>query len=124
MSDVLPAGLATEEFSSDIRPQDDLYRYVNGDWLNRTEIPGDKARWGSFHLLAEQAEKDVRTIIDESQGAAAGTLERKIGDLFTSFMDTDSIDAAGIEPLRETLAEIDRIDSIPALLATAGAYER
>lgn len=124
MTDVLPAGLATEEFSSTIRPQDDLYRYVNGDWLGRTEIPGDKARWGSFHLLAEQAETDVRTIIEESQRAAAGTLERKIGDLFTSFMDTERIDAAGIEPLRETLAEIDGIDSIQALLATAGAYER
>ncbi|MGO2745695.1 M13 family metallopeptidase [Microbacterium sp.] len=124
MSDVLPAGLATEEFSSDIRPQDDLYRYVNGAWLDRTEIPGDKARWGSFHLLAEQAEKDVRAIIEESQDAAEGTLERKIGDLFTGFMDTARIDAAGIQPLQETLAEIDAVDSIPALLALAGAYER
>ncbi|KDA06794.1 peptidase M13 [Microbacterium sp. CH12i] len=123
MTDVLPAGLATEEFSSEIRPQDDLYRYVNGGWIARTEIPGDKARWGSFHLLAEQAESDVRAIILESQDAEPGTLERKIGDLFTSFMDTASIDAAGIEPLRETLAEIDAIDSIPAFLATAGAYE-
>ncbi|HCS61516.1 MAG TPA: peptidase M13 [Microbacterium sp.] len=124
MTDVLPAGLATEEFSSDIRPQDDLYRYVNGSWIDRTEIPGDKARWGSFHLLAEQAEKHVREIIEESQDAADGTLERKIGDLFSSFMDTASIDAAGVTPLRETLAEIDAIDSIPALLSLAGAYER
>lgn len=124
MTDVLPAGLATEEFSSDIRPQDDLYRHVNGAWIARTEIPGDKARWGSFHLLAEQAEKDVRTIIEESQGAEAGTLQHKIGELFTSFMDTERINAEGIAPLAETLAEIDAIDSIPALLATAGAYER
>ncbi|MEW1962523.1 M13-type metalloendopeptidase [Microbacterium sp. NPDC077644] len=124
MTDVLPAGLATEEFSSDIRPQDDLYRHVNGAWLERTEIPGDKARWGSFHMLAEQAEKDVRTIIEEAQSAEPGTLERKIGDLFTSFMDTARIDAAGIQPLQETLAEIDAVDGIPALLALAGAYER
>ena len=124
MTDVLPAGLATEEFSSDIRPQDDLYRHVNGAWLDRTEIPGDKARWGSFHLLAEQAEKDVRTIIEEAQDAAAGTLERKIGDLFSSFMDTARIDAAGIRPLQETLDEIDAVGDIPALLALAGACER
>src|SRR5699024_9096336 len=113
-----------EEFSSDIRPQDDLYRYVNGAWLDRTEIPDDKARWGSFHLLAEQAEKDVRTIIEESQSADVGTLERKIGDLFASFMDTASINAAGTDPLQETLAEIDGIDSIPTFLAVAGTYER
>lgn len=124
MTDVLPAGLATDEFSSDIRPQDDLYRYVNNEWFKKTEIPGDKARWGSFHLLAEQAETDVRTIIEESQDAAAGTLERKIGDLFASFMDTARIDAAGVTPLAETLAEIDQLDSIPALLKTVGTYER
>ncbi|WP_298037597.1 M13-type metalloendopeptidase [uncultured Microbacterium sp.] len=124
MTDVLPAGLATEEFSTEIRPQDDLYRYVNGRWLDRTEIPDDKARWGSFHLLAEQAQDDVRTIIEESQNAVEGTLERKIGDLFTSFMNTERIDADGISPLAQTLAEIDGVDSIPALLSLAGAYER
>src|SRR6188768_85384 len=107
MTDVLPSGLETSEFSSDIRPQDDLYRHVNGAWLSRTEIPGDKARWGSFHLLAEQAEEDVRAIIEESQDAEDGTLARKIGDLFASFMDTDRIAAAGAAPLAETLAEID-----------------
>ncbi|MGM7698337.1 M13 family metallopeptidase [Microbacterium sp. A84] len=124
MTDVLPAGLATEEFSSEIRPQDDLYRHVNNEWFKKTEIPADKARWGSFHLLAEQAEKDVRTIIDEAQAAEGGTLERKIGDLFTSFMDTERINSAGPAPLAPTLAEIDGIDSIPAFLQTAGAYER
>ncbi|GAA2942542.1 M13 family metallopeptidase [Microbacterium luteolum] len=124
MTDVLPVGLALDEFSSDIRPQDDLYRHVNGAWLARTEIPGDKARWGSFHLLAEQAEKDVRTIIEESQDAEDGTLARKIGDLFASFMDTARIDAAGVTPLADTLAEIAAIDSIPSFLRTVGTYDR
>ncbi|MER7445481.1 M13-type metalloendopeptidase [Microbacterium sp. NPDC097977] len=124
MTDVLPSGLEIAEFSSDIRPQDDLYRHVNGAWLARTEIPGDKARWGSFHLLAEQAEKDVRAIIEESQDAEVGTLARKIGDLFASFMDTERIAAAGVSPLAETLAEIDAIDGIPAFLRTVGAYDR
>lgn len=124
MTDVLPAGLATSEFSSDIRPQDDLYRHVNGSWIARTEIPGDKARWGSFHLLAEQAEAHVRAIIEESQEAEPGALARKIGDLFASFMDTERINAAGATPLSETLAEIDAIDGIPAFLRTVGAYDR
>ena len=124
MTDVLPSGLETSDFSSDIRPQDDLYRHVNGAWLARTEIPGDKARWGSFHLLAEQAEKDVRAIIEESQDAEPGTLARKIGDLFASFMDTDRIAAAGVAPLAETLAEIEAIDGIPGFLRTVGAYDR
>ncbi|MBO0980886.1 M13 family metallopeptidase [Microbacterium sp. SD291] len=132
MTDVLPtgaeaalaSGLATEEFSSDIRPQDDLYRHVNGAWLDRTEIPGDKARWGSFHLLAEQAEKDVRAIIEESQDAEGGTLARKIGDLFASFMDTERIATDGVAPLASTLSEIDAIDGIPSFLRTVGGYDR
>ncbi|GAA2869179.1 M13 family metallopeptidase [Microbacterium arabinogalactanolyticum] len=124
MTDVLPSGLAISEFDSDIRPQDDLYRHVNGTWLESAEIPADKARWGSFHLLAEQAEKDVRAIIEESQDAEPGTLNRKVGDLFTSFMDTERIAALGLTPLHEQLAKVDSIDSIGSFLATVGAFDR
>ena len=74
MTDALRSGLALDELSAEIRPQDDLYRYVNGSWLKRTEIPDDKARWGSFHLIAEQAEKDVHAIIEESVSADPGTI--------------------------------------------------
>ncbi|BDZ40222.1 hypothetical protein GCM10025863_28360 [Microbacterium suwonense] len=126
MTDVLPSGLATSEFSSDIRPQDDLYRHVNGAWLDAAEIPADKARWGSFHMLAEQAEKDVRAIIEESTDAEPGTLARKVGDLYSSFMDTERIAALGVAPLVEQLTKVDRIDSIrssspPSARSTARA---
>src|SRR5690606_17203643 len=124
MTDVLPSGLAISEFSSDIRPQDDLYRHVNGAWLEAAEIPADKARWGSFHLLAEQAEKDVRAIIEESQDAEAGTLNRKVGDLFTAFMDTERIAALGLAPLQEQLARVDQVDSIRSFLSTVGNFDR
>ena len=120
----LRSGIELSELSPEIRPQDDLFRYVNGSWLERTEIPEDKARWGSFHLIAEQAERDVRTIIEEATGAEPGTEARKIGDLYTSFMDTERIEARGAAPLREQLARIDRVDSIPALLRTVGELER
>ncbi len=53
MTDASRSGLALDELSAEIRPQDDLFRHVNGAWLERTEIPEDKARWGSFHLIAE-----------------------------------------------------------------------
>ncbi|WP_417555191.1 M13 family metallopeptidase [Microbacterium sp.] len=124
MTDVLPSGLAISEFSSDIRPQDDLYRHVNGAWLEAAEIPADKARWGSFHLLAEQAEKDVRAIIEESQDAEPGTLNRKVGDLFTAFMDTERIAALGLAPLQEQLAKVDAITGIRSFLATVGNFDR
>ena len=73
MTDASRSGLALDELSAEIRPQDDLFRHVNGAWLDRTEIPEDKARWGSFHLIAEQAEKDVRAIVEETRDAEPGT---------------------------------------------------
>ncbi|WP_375386406.1 M13 family metallopeptidase [uncultured Microbacterium sp.] len=117
-------GLALDDLSAEIRPQDDLFRHVNGQWLERTEIPEDKARWGSFHLIAEQAEKHVRTIIEESQDAEPGTETRKIGDLYASFLDTERIAELGAAPLAENLALVDGIDSIPSLLRTIGTLER
>ncbi len=118
------AGLALDELSPTIRPQDDLFRHVNGSWIERTEIPEDKARWGSFHVLAEQAEKHVQEIVEESQQAEPGTETRKIGDLFASFMDTERIAALGAEPLAPQLARVDAIDSVETLLRTVGEFER
>jgi putative endopeptidase len=118
------SGLALDELSAEIRPQDDLFRHVNGAWLERTEIPEDKARWGSFHLIAEQAEKDVHAIVEETRDAEPGTESRKIGDLYASFMDTERIAELGVEPLRDQLARAEAIDSIPALLRTLGELER
>ena len=118
------SGLAPEELSDEIRPQDDLFRHVNGRWLERTEIPEDKARWGSFHLIAEQAEKDVRTIVEESQQAEPGTEARKIGDLFASFMDTARIEESGAAPLSDQLARVDAVTDVPAFLELVGALER
>ena len=109
MTDALVSGLPLEELSADIRPQDDLFRHVNGAWIDRTEIPDDKARWGSFHLIAEQAEKDVRAIIEESTDAEPGTETRKIGDLYTSFMDTERIAELGATPIAAQLSAVDGI---------------
>jgi putative endopeptidase len=118
------SGLALDELSAEIRPQDDLFRHVNGAWLDRTEIPEDKARWGSFHLIAEQAEKDVRAIVEETRDAEPGTESRKIGDLYSSFMDTERITDLGATPLAEQLARAEAISSIPELLRTLGELER
>ncbi|GAB6859436.1 M13 family metallopeptidase [Microbacterium xylanilyticum] len=124
MTDVLPSGLAIGDFDPAIRPQDDLYRHVNHTFLENTEIPADKARWGSFHMLADQSEKDVRAIIEEAQTAEPGTEARKIGDLYASFMDTERIAALGTAPLAEPLAAVDAITTIGEFLATVGSFDR
>ncbi|MDZ8172946.1 M13 family metallopeptidase [Microbacterium xanthum] len=124
MTDAPASGLALDELSDEIRPQDDLFRHVNGSWMDRTEIPDDKARWGAFHLIAEQAEKDVRAIIEESQQAEPGTEARKIGDMYSSFMDVDRVNQLGVSPLGAQLAMADAIASVPDFLRTVGVLER
>jgi putative endopeptidase len=120
----ISSGIETAELDPAVRPQDDLYRHVNGQWIARTEIPGDKARWGSFMILAEEAESAVRDIIVEAQKADEGTEERTFGDLFASFMDEDHIEQLGTKPIESQLALASDVDSIPSLLATIGKLER
>jgi putative endopeptidase len=120
----LGSGIDLAELDPDIRPQDDLFRHVNGKWIERTAIPDDKARYGSFHILAEEAEKAVRDIIVEAQTAEPGTEERKFGDLYASFLDEERIEKLGAEPLKPLLDEVDAIGAVDGFLTTLGRLER
>ncbi|MDN5760627.1 MAG: peptidase M13, partial [Tomitella sp.] len=110
-----------------VRPQDDLFGHVNGAWLDEHEIPADRALDGSFRALYDQAEKDVRVIIDDaveaarSGDAAADSDIRKIGDLYRSFMDTRRVAAAGLAPLAREAATIhEAADHTELAVALAG----
>ncbi|MDJ0333646.1 M13-type metalloendopeptidase [Salinibacterium sp. G-O1] len=118
------SGIDTGELDSSVRPQDDLFRHVNGKWIARTEIPSDKARYGSFYVLAEEAERAVRDIIIESQAAEPGTEARKVGDLYASFLDEARVQELGAAPIAGLLAEAAAVTSIDSLLSTLGKLER
>src|SRR5690349_18664986 len=121
MTDVtLSSGIVLDELDPETRPQDDLFRHVNGRWIDRTEIPADKARYGSFILLHEEAEQAVREIIEESQGAEPGTEARKVGDLYASFLNEEKADLLGTTPIASQLLEASLIRSVDDLLATVG----
>jgi len=123
-TDALPSGITTDELDPAVRPQDDLFRHVNGSWIARTEIPEDKARYGSFLVLAEEAEAAVRDIIHESQDADEGTEARKVGDLFTSFLDEERVEALGATPIRSLLDSVGAVSSVDELLALVGSFEK
>ena len=110
----------------DIRPQDDLFRHVNGRWLDTTDIPADRSAWGSFVELAEQSEARVRQIISElaEKQHEPGSNAQKIGDLFTSFMDEQRIEALGAEPVREHLEQLAALSDLDALAGFIGGLER
>jgi putative endopeptidase len=118
------AGIELDELDPAIRPADDLFRHVNGKWIARTEIPSDKARYGSFYVLAEEAEKAVRDIIVEAQDAAAGSEESKVGDLYSSFMDEKRIEQRGWSALQADFEAIAKLGDIPSFVAELGRLER
>ena len=125
MTDVAgTTGIQTDELDAKVQPKDDLYRHVNGQWIDATPIPDDKARYGSFTVLAEEAEKAVRAIIERSQQAPAGSEERKVGDLYTSFTDESKLEALGTAPIEPLLAEISALGTKDDVLRMVGRFER
>lgn len=124
MTDALTSGIETGELDAEVRPQDDLFRHANGRWIARTEIPSDKARYGSFYMLAEEAEKAVHAIIEESQSAAPGSEARKFGDLYGSFMDEARIEQLGWGAIAADLAVADEPTDIRSFLTALGRLER
>ena len=99
------------------RPGTDFYRYANGHWLATERIPDDRTSWSPFTTLAEQAEADVREILEAAAAAhaPAGTPAQKLGDFYAAFLDTDAIDARGLAPAAAALGEIDAARSHAAV---------
>ena len=121
----LQSGLDRSTFDASIRPQDDLFRHVNGTWLARTEIPADRANYGTFVQLTEQAETDLAELI---QGAAKspnrppGSNAQLIGDLYASFMDEAALNSQGASPLKPHLAEVDALKTTVELADLLGRF--
>ena len=112
-----------DELDPAIRPQDDLFRHVNGRWIAQTTIGADRARDSTFRILADQAENAVREIVAEAVSAPEGTEERKFGDLYASFMDTGRAELLGAQPISQALAAARAVSSIPELLETLGRLQ-
>jgi putative endopeptidase len=121
----LNSGIDLTHVDADARPQDDLFGHVNGRWLVDHDMPADRATDGAFRLLADRAEEQVRELITESADAdaAVGTDQRRIGDLYASFMDTDAIARIGVHPLLDELAEVDAVADRAALAALLGTLQ-
>ena len=119
----LPSGMPISELDPGVRPQDDLFLHVNGSWLARTEIPADLSTYGASRILAEDAEKRVRQILEDAASAPEGSEERKFGDLYGSFMDADRAELLGLQPISEVLAAARAVSSVSELLEALGRLE-
>ena len=119
-------GFDTDYLSPDIDPGDDFFAYANQVWIDNNPLPADRGRFGAFDLLGEKSTFDVKSVIDELTSKPASELtpnERRIVDAYTSYLDTDAIDAAGLAPAEPYLAKIrdaDTLTELATLWATPG----
>ena len=118
-------GLDVSDMDRSVRPQDDLYRYVNGRWLAETAIPGDKPAYGSFAILADASERNVRAIIED---AAAGRIDdpdaAKVGAVYTAYMDSARAERLGVAPLQPDLDRLGAVRTRADLMRYFGANAR
>src|SRR5687768_7485349 len=111
---VLKSGLDLTGFDRTVRPQDDLYRFAGGAWLANTAIPPDRSNYGSFAILDDKAQEEVRQLIvaaSEKPDRPPGSDAQKVGDFYVAYMDTARVESLGIAPLRDELARIDAIST-------------
>lgn len=94
------------ELDTRIRPQDNLFGFVNGKWLESTSIPADQAAAGAFIDLREESLAQVREIVESFTANPRHSSEQKVADLYASFMDEARIEEQGIRPLEKDLALI------------------
>jgi len=117
----LASGIAVEYIDPAVRVQDDLFTHMNGKWLATTEIPADKASWGSFAKLRDDIQPQLRAIIEGAASNKAGGAEaQRIGDFYASFMDEAKLEQLGLTPLKAELAKIAAVTDkkqLPALIS-------
>ena len=117
-AEVRPSGVIFANIDKSVRPQDDLYRHVNGAWLARTEIPADRSNYGSFTKLQDDVQANLKVIVEEAAAAKApqGSEQQAVGDFYASFMDAARAEQLGLAPLAPEFARIVAIEDRAGLL--------
>lgn len=106
-------------------PGDDFYNYVNGSWMQATDIPADRSNWGSFATLAEETNNRIVKLVEAIAAKPGASLEaKKVGDFYQSYMDEAGIEAKGLAPLKPLLKKIDAVSDKKSLARALGASLR
>ena len=121
----MKSGIELSHIKPSVRPQDDLYRHMNGAWIDSANIPADRSSDGAFYKLFQNAELQVREIIEELAAANSqpGSNAQKIGDLYASFMDSEAISKRGLEPIASALKLAGSVSNLTEFQAALGELE-
>lgn len=110
--EVSPIGINTSFMDKTVKPSDDFFKFVNGKWIDNTEIPADRTRWGSFDELRKNTDADVMSILKEAindKTIDPKSDQAKAINLYKSILDTVTRNKQGIEPLKPYLAKIEAV---------------
>jgi len=115
-------GIAVSSIDMSVRPGDDFYHYANGSWINRTTLPPDRSSLGAFNLLVDRSNKRVAALIEEAakSNAAPNSDNRRIADLYHSYMDEASIESHGLTSIKPVLDEIAAVHTQKELAHALG----
>ncbi|TZF85888.1 M13 family metallopeptidase (plasmid) [Pedobacter sp. BS3] len=94
-----------------VSPGENFFKYANGAWIKKTTIPPSQSSWGSFYILNDENQEDMKTILDEvsSKSQTKNSKEQKVADLYASGMDTATIDKRGFDPVKPLLSAISSV---------------
>jgi putative endopeptidase len=120
----LTPGIDASSLDKQTRAQDDLFRHVNGTWLDNTAIPEDKAIYGSFHMLADASEEAVKLILEEAAANPKPGVSQQIGDLYACFLDETKANQLGAEPIKADLRQVADLKTIGEATRLLGEFER
>ncbi|MFI6171688.1 M13 family metallopeptidase [Nocardia sp. NPDC051052] len=120
-SDIRLTGVDLAGANPAIRPQDDLYRHVNGTWLTQYRLPPDKSSFGSFDEANDRTEQQLRGIVEDIRDPKAGSTEQQVRDLYDARLDRDAIERLGMTPVADLLAAIDGAKTKAELARVMGA---
>lgn len=114
----LGSGIDKSGFDTNVRPQDDFFDYANGKWIAETELPADRSRWGSFDVLGEKSQEDIKALVEEVSAAdnvEQGSATQKIRDFYNAYMDGETATEIGVQAISTELAGVAAIESYDEL---------
>ena len=113
-------GINLEYMDKSVKPGDDFFRFVNGEWFDKTEIPADRTRWGSFDELRQNTDIDALTILKDAvndKSLAADSDQMKAVNVFKTYLDLDTRNKLGISPIKSTLDQINNLKNVNEIVA-------
>lgn len=118
-------GVDIKNMDLSVKPVDDFYHYVNGNWLKNHPIPASESRWGSFNELNDKNTAKLKIILNEAaadKNAIAGSNRQKIGDFYSVAMDSVKLNTDGAVPLKDEFAVISNIKSSADLIKAVAHF--